>query len=137
MNVTCKTLLLFQLSRKVNNLNSSSRSIKNAQRSVRILDLRSSLKILKIISVDHQYSKITQVEWISLQCLGKRDIFQERTYPEIKTSKLLGNCSVRVQVKNNSKLKDIISPTKAVALWVKIRILNIWSHTTVQIKTCI
>ena len=137
LNVTCKTLLLFQPSRKVNNLNSSCRSIKNAQRSVRILGLRSFLKISKIILVDHQYSKITQVEWILHQCLVKRDILQERTYPEIKTSKLLGNCSVKVQARNNSKLKDIISPTKAVALWVKIKILNIWSHTTVQIKTCI
>ena len=137
LNVTCKTLLLFQPSRKVNNSNSSSRSIKNAQRSVRILDLRSSLKILKIILVDHQYSKITQVEWILHQCLVKRDILQEKTYPEIKTSKLLGNCSVKVQARNNSKLKDIISQTKAVALWVKIKTLNIWFHTTVQIKTCI
>ena len=137
MNVTCKSLLLFQPSRKVNNSNFSSRSIKNVQRLVRILDLRSSLKISKIIWVDHQYSKITQVELISHQCLVKRDILQERTYPEIKISKLLENCSVKVRARNNSKLKDIMLPTKAAVLWVKIKILNIWSHTTVQIKTCI
>ena len=138
LNVICKTLRLFQPSKKVNSSNFSSRSIKNAQKSVRILDLHSSLKILKIIWVDHQYSRITQVEWISHQCLVKRDILQEKPYPEIKTSKLLGNCSVKVQARNNnSKLKDIISPTKAVVLWVKIKILNIWSHTIVQIKTCL
>lgn len=137
LNVICKTLRLFQPSRKVNSSNFSSKSIKNAQRSVRILDLHSSLKISKIIWIDHQYSRITQVEWILHQYLVKRDILQEITYPEIKTSKLLENCSVKVQARNNSKLKDIISPTKAVALWVKIKILNIWSHTIVQIKTCL